>query len=107
MPDSDQPPMEHHELLKTLQVQAAQPPIQMSRHRPQNQEYMPNITSTATHVYVQIEKPENLGQKYLGPFPIVDRPSNSTITLLVGYTKGGLPRLEVHSWDRCRVANMR
>ena len=41
------------------------------------------------------------------PFPIVNRPSNSTITILVGYTIRGLPRLEVHSWDRCRVANMR
>ena len=68
---------------------------------------MPEITKTATHVYVEIEKPDNLGKKYLGPFPVVNHPSPSTLTVLVGYYKTGLPRLEVHSWDRCRVAHMR
>ena len=103
----DTPPTDNHTLLKSLQVQASQEPHQMSRHRPPNEIYMPEVTQNATHVYIQIDKPDNLGQKYLGPFPIASRPSPSTINVLVGYTKQGLPRLELHSWDRVRVAHMR
>ena len=64
-------------------------------------------TEDATHVYVKLEKPENLGIKYVGPFPIVARPSNTTIVIKVGYTKGGVPRLETHHWDRVQVAHRR
>ena len=107
IPSYETEEMENHELLKTLQTNAAKPPIEMSRHRAPDTTYFPNYVKDATHVYVQLDKPNNLGQKYLGPFPIVGKPSPSTITVMVGHTVQGLPRLEVHSWDRCKIAKLR
>ena len=48
LPDHPDPPLERHELLKTLQMQAAQPPIDMSRHKPPTNEYMPDKTNSYT-----------------------------------------------------------
>ena len=62
-----------HRLLQNLQLKDAQPAIPMSRHRKPDTVYMPE-TENASHVYVKVEKPENLGVKYVGPFPIVSRP---------------------------------
>ena len=45
--------------------------------------------------------------KFMGQFLIVDRPSPTTITVKVGITKGGLPRLETHHWSRAHVAHLR
>ena len=68
---------------------------------------MPVETKNATHVYIKLDKPDNLGQKFMGPFPIIDRPSNTTITVRVGYNRHGLPRLEQHHWNRVHIAYMR
>ena len=80
----DTPPTEDHLLLKSLQINAETPAVQMSRHRKIEEPYMPSTVQNATHVYIKLEKTDNLGQKYLGPFKIVDRPTPSTITILVG-----------------------
>ena len=68
---------------------------------------MPAETKRATHVYIQVGHPTNLGIKWEGPFPIVDRPSETTLTVRVGYTVRGLPRLEVHHWNRVHIAHLR
>ena len=97
----------NHELLKTLQINASQDPIPMSRHRKPDPIYMPSSASTASHVYIKIHKPENLGHQFQGPFRIVNRPSNTTVELLVGYNKQGEERREVHHWNNCQVAHVR
>ena len=43
----------------------------------------------------------------MGPFPIISRPSNTTVKVRVGYTKSGEAREEVHHWENCRIANLR
>ena len=40
----DTPPVENHELLKTLQMNAARPPVQMSDHKTNKQIFMPEET---------------------------------------------------------------
>ena len=82
-----------NELLQKLQENAAKPAVQMSRHSPPVKPYMPAETATATHVYVKLDKVNNLGQKYSGPHIIVDRPSNTTLTIKVGVDKNNFPRL--------------
>ena len=87
-------------LLKQVQMDTHRAPVPMSRHCPPLTTYMPPNTVNATHVYVKIDQPQNLGEKWAGPYPIIDRPSNSTIQIRVGFYKSGLPRVELHSWDR-------
>ena len=41
-------------------------------------------TEYATHVYVKIDNPKNLGSKFEGPYEILERPSRSTVTIKVG-----------------------
>ena len=78
----------------------------MSRHRPPDVIHMPPETKSASHVYVKFEKQNNLGQKLIGPFPIIDRPTNTTLTIRVGYDAQGHPRDETHHWDRVQVAHL-
>ena len=108
MPDVEPPEAEtnNHELLKTLEMNAARPSIPMSSHNIKTT-YTPKNFHEATHVYVRIENPENLGCKYSGPFEIVDRPSNTTATIKVGLTKDGVPRLQTHHWENLRVGLLR
>ena len=68
---------------------------------------MPKETENAEFVYVEIDNPQNLGVKFAGPFPIISRPTNTTVTIRVGYTKEGLAREETHHWSRLRVAHLR
>ena len=107
MVDDQQGEENDHQLLQTLKKLDAEPPIPMSRHRPQDDVYMPPATKTATHVYIKVENPTGLSNKWQGPFPIVKRPTNTTITIKVGYNKQGLPLLEDHHWSRVQIAHMR
>ena len=107
VPDTPENNQESHELLKTLQQNASKPAVPMSIHRPIDEEYLPKDFKSATHVYVKFDNPENLGQKYVGPYVIISRPSNTQVTIRVGYTKDGLPRLQTHHWNNCRVAHLR
>ena len=54
-----------------------------------------------------VHSPDNLGVKWKGPFIIVDRPTNTTVTIRVGYNKQGFPRMETHSWNNLRIAHLR
>ena len=97
----------NHELLRTLQTKAATPATPMSKHSPPDPIHEPAGFHQATHVYVRVDKPGSLGQKFQGPFLIVQRPSNSTVVIHVGLTKSGEDRLECHHWENCRIAHMR
>ena len=61
---------DHHQLLRTLQIKDAAPPIPTSRHRKQDEIFMKG-TELATHVYVKVDNPGNLAVKFLGPFPLL------------------------------------
>ena len=107
MVDDQQGEQNDHQLLQTLKKLDAEPPVPMSRHKPPDEVYMPPATKTATHVYIKVENPTGLSMKWQGPFPIVSRPSNTTIKIKVGYNKQGLPLLEDHHWSRVQIAHLR
>ena len=94
-----------HKLLHTLHQKAARPIKPMSRHR-QEEYYMPESTQKATHVYVKLEKTSPLSPRYRGRYPIVSRPSKSTITVKEGTFISGLPKLATYNWETCKVAHM-
>ena len=85
VPDSPESKTSSHQLLKTIQQNVDNPPVPMSRHKQPEENYVPTDFNQATHVYVKIDQPANLGQKYVGPHVIVDRPSNTTVQIRVSY----------------------
>ena len=98
---------EIHKLLNTLHQKAARPQKPMSRHNNDPHIYMPEETKNATHVYVRLDKGNPLAPRFARPFPIVSRPSKSTITIKEGTFVSGLPKLRTHHWSLCQVGHMR
>ena len=43
-----------------------------------------------------------MGAQFDGPFPIVERTSQSCIKIKVGSFANGLPRIEMHHWANCK-----
>ena len=68
--------------------------------------YMPN-TENATHVYVVNDKQTGMMSRYSGPYKILQRMSDSTIKIRVGFFAGGEERVEVQHWSRCKPAFVR
>ena len=64
-------------------------------------------TQNATHVYVKVEDPKGLSPRFEGPFAINSRPSRSQVEVRLGSYVDGSPRLQVYSWNSCKVAQMR
>ena len=64
-------------------------------------------TKYATHVYVKIDNPKNLGSKFEGPYEILERPSRSTVTIKVGTKQNNEPRTLTYHWSSCKPANLR
>ena len=81
----------------------------MSRHIAQKDTYMPAMVKTATHVYVKEDKSKTtpLAPRWSGPYPILDRPSNSTLKIKIGTYASGQTRTQIVHWNNCRVAFMR
>ena len=79
----------------------------MSRHSQPEPTYMPTDAINATHVYIKVDKPDNLGVKYQGPFLIKSRPSPTTLLVKVGYDIQGNERIEQHHWHNCQPAYLR
>ena len=101
------PPGEHLEqLLNRLRRNADRDPVQTSMHK-ETTPYMPNTTRTASHVYVRVQKPTPTGPLFKGPYEIVDRIGNSSITVSMGDYANGKPRTELHSWRNCQPAHLR
>ena len=76
----------------------------MSRHRPEDKIYVPKDFYNAKYVYVKVENPKNLSPNCVGPYEIINRPSNTTNTIRVGHDKDGIPRLQNHQWNNCQTA---
>ena len=64
-------------------------------------------TDNATHVYVKVDCPVGLAPRFEGPYPIVSRPSRSTVKLRLGSYANGVPRLQEYHWSSCKVAHLR
>ena len=62
---------------------------------------------TVTHVYTRQHNRVGLEAPYAGPFPVVARPTRSTVQIKVGLTKAGKDRLEVRHWRDLKIAHMR
>ena len=91
-------------LLDELYKMAARPPVPTSSPVIHN-----NIEETlqATSVYVKAANPLSLCPKFDGPYPIVSRPSRSTIKVRIGSFANGQPRHLTLHWSSCKVANQR
>ena len=46
-------------------------------------------------------------EPYVGPHPIVDRPSDSTIKVKVGTFKSGVKNVQLHHWSNAKPADLR
>ena len=64
----------------------------------------PETAEKATHVYVKKGKPTPLGPIKMGPFPILERPSKSTLKLIVGTNPDGSRKTEIQHWENCQPA---
>ena len=64
-------------------------------------------TEKAKHVYVKVEEPSGLSPRFEGPYPVVSRPSRSTVQLRIGSYADGQPRLQTYSWNSCKIAYLR
>ena len=91
-------------LLNRIQKQTNKKAKPMSRHRKPDQEYMPDSTLSATHVYIKNQDRHSLEPRYSGPFLILDRPSKSTIKIKTGTHPDGSVREEVQHWQNARPA---
>ena len=106
-PESQCSEKQNSELLKSVQASIDTPVMPMSDHSGKQSYYTPKDMDSAMYVYLKLEKPDNLSKRYIGPYVIVDRPTNTTVQIRVGYDKKGFPRLETHSWDNLRIAHLR
>ena len=78
----------------------------MSRHK-QEEVYFPEQIQNATHVYVKLDKSTPLSPRYAGPYPIVSRPSRTTVTVKEGTYVSGIPKLSTYHWETVKIAHMR
>ena len=67
---------------------------------------MPGVDQ-ASHVYIKSADPQSLCPAFEGPYPVVDRPSYSTVTVRLSYKKDGSPHLQTYNWNRCKIAHLR
>ena len=44
---------------------------------------------------------------YVGPYKIIDRPSESTIRVKLGTFKSGVENIQLHHWSNCKPASVR
>ena len=64
-------------------------------------------TEKAKHVYIKKEEPTGFSCRFEGPYPIVSRPSRSTIQVRIGSFADGTPRLQEYNWNSCKIAHLR
>ena len=95
--DSDLP-----SLLERLRTKAARPPVQTSHHSTPSV-YMPENMHTATHNYLLKGKPTPLGERWDGPFEIIERLGDHCLKVQVASYASGAPRFETVNWNNCKV----
>ena len=92
-------------LLDNLRTKAARPPVQTAHHNDSPPVYQPKDLDQVTHVYVRRGKVSPLGPRFDGPYPIISREGTSCIQVRTAFYANGTPRLELHHWKNCKVAN--
>ena len=65
------------------------------------------LPESVTHVYARQHNIKGLTPSYLGPFPVVSRPSRSTIEIKVGLNKDKSDRLEIRHISDVKVAHLK
>ena len=65
------------------------------------------LPDTITHVYARQHNVKGLSGKYTGPWPVVSRPTRSTIGIKVGVNKDGSDRLEIRHLSDIKVGYLR
>ena len=94
---------ELNELVKYMGKNNVKEPIPTTS-RPQVE--VPEPPLSVTHVYTKQHKLTGLQPSYVGPFPIVQRPSRSTVKIRVGFDKRGQPRHELRNWKDLKIAEV-
>ena len=91
-------------LLEQVRANTNKPAVQTSNHsRPPA--ILPTIPENVTHVYTKQHKAQGLQPSWEGPFPIVSRPSRSTVQIDVGSYKGGERRHEIRHFNDLKLAH--
>ena len=80
-----------------------QSPPSLNRPNPK----VPTLPDSVTHVYVRQHNTKGLAPRYVGPFPVTNRPSRSTIEIKIGLTKAGADRIELRHISDVKIAYLR
>ena len=64
-------------------------------------------TEKASHVYIKQADKKSLCPSFEGPYPIVSRPTRSTIVVKLSVKKDGSDHLQTYHWSWCKPAVMR
>ena len=92
-------------ILKKLRLKNNRVGIPPSLNKPNPK--VPTMPDTVTHVYTRQYDTKGLSQKYVGPFPVISRPSRSTIEIEVGLNKDGSKRVELRHISDIKIAYLR
>ena len=93
------------QVLKNLQIKNNRPAMPTSI----NVENKPveTLPESVSHVYARKHEARGLSPKYIGPFPVISRPSRSQIVIKVGTNKDGSFRTELRHISDIKVAYVR
>ena len=67
---------------------------------------VPEPPLSVTHVYTKQHKTTGLQPSFIGPFPVVDRPSRSQVKIRVGFDVHNNPRYELRNWRDLKIAEI-
>ena len=95
---------ELEDLVKYLSKMDQRPPIPTGAPK---EVPVPEPPKSITHVYTKQNNRTGLQPQFCGPFPVVSRPSRTTVKLKVGLDVQGNPRYELRNWRDLKVAHMR
>ena len=95
---------ELEQLLLNQQKRVSMPAVQPSSHKPPERP-LPGLPEGITHVYTKQHKAIGLQPPYAGPFPLVERLSNSTIKIKVGHRVNGDPIYEVRHLNDIKLSH--
>ena len=79
-------------------------PVQTSK--PSQHSPVPEPPESVTHVYTKQHSVTGLQPSYCGPFPVVSRPTRSTVQIKVGQFVNGEPKYELRSWRDLKIAHL-
>ena len=92
-------------LLQNLQIKdnkVAIPTSTKTDINPQN-----TLSDKITHVYTRQHDVKGLGSRFAGPFPVLSKPSRSTVEIKVGTNRDGSNRVEIRHLSDIKTAYLR